>query len=75
MSQWSEWSPCACIENSTASATRIRTRDIVTEPLPSAEQCKELEETEECPCYTYHKELMNWTNCEMENDDLCGVGT
>ena len=74
MSQWSEWSLCACKENSTVSATRVRSRYIMTEPLPSAEQCKELEETEECPCYTYHKELLNWTNCEMENDGLCGSG-
>ena len=75
MNQWSEWSQCGCTEDSTVSPTRVRTRNIVTEPLPSAVQCEELEETEECPCYTYHRELLNWTNCEMVNEDICGAGT
>ena len=74
MSTWSEWSQCACASNSTESSTRLRTRIVLTEPLPSAEQCKELEDTEECPCYTYKKQFLNWTSCEIQDELLCGTG-
>ena len=74
MSTWSEWSQCACEESSAEPASRTRTRTIVEEALPSAEQCKDLEETEECPCYTYHKQVSNWTSCHVKNNELCGFG-
>ena len=74
MSQWTEWSRCACAENSAKPSTRARSRTVVTEPLPSAEQCAELEETEECPCYTYSKEYLDWTRCDVQSEAECGTG-
>jgi hypothetical protein len=63
VSEWSGWSACSQEKYCGRGGTRIRTRDIIVEPI-NAPVCPELEETEVC----------NRGPCPCESDCICISG-
>lgn len=73
MSDWSEWTPCACEIQGVHFQTRVRA--ILEEPLPGHKPCSEVRETRECICRQYEIAVGNWTSCEMVITNVtCGIG-
>jgi hypothetical protein len=73
MSEWSNWTPCACEIQGIHFQTRARAD--LEEPLEGGKPCAERRETRECLCHQYEVAVGNWTTCEMTIPNVtCGLG-
>ncbi|KAG8443081.1 hypothetical protein GDO86_011775 [Hymenochirus boettgeri] len=75
VSEWSEWSPCTRVcDKPSPAGYHNRKRTIKLFPIGNANECPELEETEECTpppdelqdCIKYTWRATEWTECRID---------